>query len=413
MPEIMQEECVLRALLESSEEAVIEVSPEGRITRWNRGAERLYGYTEQEMRSLSLAQLVPIYEVPVIEALLQDLQRGEIRRSETSERIKKDGSCVCVAVRRTAIRDADGRARGVIESARALEPAESDSPAEKQLKLLVEQMPVMLWTTDRYLRITSNWGSGFELSRIGTGKLVGKTVQELLQYTDASAGPVTKHYDALQGRASRFEYKRGERVLDIQVEPLRSPEGETIGCLGVALDITERKRTEDQMLYQATHDALTGLGNYREFVTALEKEVRRADRGHHTFALMLLDLDGLKQINDRHGHLMGNRALRKLANAMREHCRTVDLAMRYGGDEFALLLVDADLPMTQHIADRIRECLRKDPEEPAVRASIGIASYPADGRTGQELLEAADQRLYRQKKTLIEEPTERSIAKTR
>jgi len=66
-------------------------------------------------------------------------------------------------------------------------------------------------------------------------------------------------------------------------EPLRS-EGETIGCLGVALDITDRKRSEQQVLYQATHDALTGLGNYREFVETLEREVRRADRGHHSFA---------------------------------------------------------------------------------------------------------------------------------
>jgi diguanylate cyclase (GGDEF)-like protein/PAS domain S-box-containing protein len=398
MPEIMQEECVLRALLESSEDAVIEVLPDGRIARWNRGAERLYGYSEAEMRTQSLTQLVPIYEVPVIEALLHGLQRGEIRRSETSERIRKDGSCVCVAARRTAIRDEDGRTRGMIESARALEPAESDSPAEKQLRLLVEQMPVMLWTTDRHLRITSNWGSGFQLSKIGPGKLVGRTVPEFLRCAEAGAGPVMRHYEALQGKASRFEYKRGERVLDIQLEPLRSPEGETIGCLGVALDITERKRSEEQVLYQATHDALTGLGNYREFVETLEREIKRADRAHHSFAVMLLDLDGLKQINDRNGHLAGNRALKRLANAMREHCRAVDIAARYGGDEFALVLIDADPAMAEQVAERIQACLRSEKEDPQLSASIGIASYPADGRTGHELLEAADHRLYAQKK---------------
>ncbi len=398
MPEIMQEECLLRALLESSEEAVIEVSPDGRIARWNRGAERLYGYSEEEMRTQSLAQLVPIYEVPVIEALLHDLRRGEIRRSETSERIRKDGSCVCVAVRRTTIRDEDGQTRGMIESARALEPAESDSPAEKQLRLLVEQMPVMLWTTDRHLRITSNWGSGFQLSKIAPGKLVGRTVPEFLRCEEVGAGPVMRHYEALQGKASRFEYKRGERVLDIQLEPLRSPEGETIGCLGVALDVTDRKRSEEQVLYQATHDALTGLGNYREFVETLEREVKRADRAHHSFAVILLDLDGLKQINDRSGHLAGNRALKRLANVMREHCRAVDIAARYGGDEFALVLIDADPAMAEQVGKRIRECLRREREDPPVSASIGIASYPADGRTGQELLETADQRLYAQKK---------------
>ena len=81
MSEIVVGETLLRALLESSEDAVVEVSPEGRIIRWNRGAERLYGYQEHEMREQSLAQLVPIYEVPVIEALLEDLQKGALRRS--------------------------------------------------------------------------------------------------------------------------------------------------------------------------------------------------------------------------------------------------------------------------------------------------------------------------------------------
>jgi len=191
---------LVRALLESSEDAIIEVSLDGKIVQWNRGAERLYGYREEEMREQSLAQLAPIYEVPVIEAVLHDLKRGEIRRSETSERLRKDGNCVSVAVRRTAIRDAGGRVQGMIECARALEPMDSDSPAEKQLRLLVEQMPVMLWTTDRHLRITSNWGSGFQLSKIGPGKLVGRTVPEFLRCGDAGAGPVMRHYEALQGR---------------------------------------------------------------------------------------------------------------------------------------------------------------------------------------------------------------------
>src|ERR1700758_3257424 len=101
MSEIVVGETLLRALLESSEDAVVEVSLEGRIIRWNRGAEKLYGYPEDEMREQTLVQLVPIYEVPVIEALLADLRKGALRRSETSERLRKDGSCVCVAVRRT------------------------------------------------------------------------------------------------------------------------------------------------------------------------------------------------------------------------------------------------------------------------------------------------------------------------
>ena len=151
------------------------------------------------------------------------------------------------------------------------------------------------------------------------------------------------------------------------------------------------------MLYQATHDALTGLANYREFVDALEREVKRADRSHNMFAVLLLDLDKLKQINDRNGHLAGNRALKRLANVMREHCRSIDIAARYGGDEFALVLIDADPAMAEQVAQRIQEGLLNEMEEPVLGVSIGLASYPADGRTGQELLEAADHRLYQQK----------------
>ena len=94
------------------------------------------------------------------------------------------------------------------------------------------------------------------------------------------------------------------------------------------------------------------------------------------------------------------RALKRLANAMREHCRAIDIAARYGGDEFALVLIDADPAMAEQVAQRIQEGLQNEGEEPSLGVSIGIASYVADGRSGQELLEAADLRLYQQRRRL-------------
>jgi diguanylate cyclase (GGDEF)-like protein len=148
------------------------------------------------------------------------------------------------------------------------------------------------------------------------------------------------------------------------------------------------------------------LANYREFMDRFEAEVRRADRSHHFFTLLLLDLDQLKRINDLHGHLSGNRALRRLAAVMKEHCRATDLAARYGGDEFAVLLIDSDRGMAEHVAQRIEQRLRSDLEKPMLSVSIGIGVYPDDGRTPAEIIEAADQRLYRRKKN----STERSLS---
>jgi diguanylate cyclase (GGDEF)-like protein len=272
------------------------------------------------------------------------------------------------------------------------------SAAEAQLPLLLEQMPAVLWTTDRTLRFTSNWGVGLVEAKIKPGELVGQTIHEYLKCQDPHAAPVAQHTQALNGLSSHFEYRHNNRAFEIHLGPLRAPSGEIVGCIGAGIDITDRKKNEDQIRYQATHDALTGLANYRGFVDTLEREVRRAERIHHSFAVLLLDLNELKRINDRFGHLAGDRALKRLSDLIQEHCRATDVAARYGGDEFAVVLIDADPGMARQIADRVEHALRSEKEQPALSVSIGIGVYPDDGRTVQGLLEAADQHLYKRKK---------------
>ncbi|HEY2460106.1 MAG TPA: diguanylate cyclase, partial [Candidatus Acidoferrum sp.] len=219
-----------------------------------------------------------------------------------------------------------------------------------------------------------------------------------LKCQDPYMTPVAEHSEALKGISSHLQYQRGNRYLELHLAPLRDPAGEIIGCIGAGIDITERKVSEDHARYQATHDALTGLANYREFVDTLEREVRRAQRSNHSFAVLLLDLDELKRINDRLGHLAGNRALKRLAAVMKQQCRSTDLAARYGGDEFAVVLFDSDPGMARQIAERIEAGLQHDQEEPSLRVSIGASVFPDHGRTAQELLEAADQNLYSKKR---------------
>lgn len=228
---------------------------------------------------------------------------------------------------------------------------------------------------------------------------MGRTLYDYLKCEDLKAAPIAQHADALRGVASYFEYRHRSRHFAVQLSPLRSASGEITGCVGVGIDITDRKRTEDQMRYQATHDALTGLANYREFIDTLERELRRAERSKHSFALLLLDLDELKAINDKYGHLAGNRALKRLSGVIREHSRATDVAARYGGDEFAVVLIDADPGMANRIAQRVESALRNDREQPTLSVSVGISVYPEDGRTAPELLQAADRHLYKRKKT--------------
>jgi diguanylate cyclase (GGDEF)-like protein/PAS domain S-box-containing protein len=393
-------EQVLAAILESAEEAIIGIALDGSIELWSHGAECLYGYTAAEVSGVRLVSLLPISEGPSLEALLEAAREGKMTGGETVERLHKSGAKLSVGLRRIAMRDERGVITGILEIGRATRQKTEDTPSETQLRLLVEQMPVLLWTTDQSLRITSNWGSGLQHSDVHAGDLVGRTVSEYLKCNDANGEPIGHHHAALRGESAHFEYKRKDRILDIHLDPLRAPSGETIGCIGVGLDITVRKKNEELVRYQATHDALTGLANYREFMDTLERELRRAERSRHSFTVLLLDLDELKRINDRLGHLAGNRALKRLATTIKDQCRSTDLAARYGGDEFAVLLIESDQGMAQQVMQRIETRVRDDKEEPPISVSIGMAMYPGDGQTAQDLLEAADRQLYRRKKTV-------------
>jgi diguanylate cyclase (GGDEF)-like protein len=260
------------------------------------------------------------------------------------------------------------------------------------------QMPGFHWTTDRNLFITAIWGKDFAARKIPLETVLGHSIGEFLGCAEPYHSPVSQHHDAVRGLPSQVEAVWKDRVLEIRLEPLRNLTGEITGCLASAVDITARKINEDEVHYQARHDALTGLANYREFIDRLEQEVRRAERSHNTFTILLLDLDGLKRINDIHGHLSGNRALQRLAAVMNEHCRSTDLAVRYGGDEFAVILIDSDQGMAEQVARRIETGLSTDLRKPALSVSIGIGIYPDDGRAAADLIESADRHLYRYKR---------------
>ena len=162
--------------------------------------------------------------------------------------------------------------------------------------------------------------------------------------------------------------------------------------------LLDNARLFEQVRQLAVSDSLTGLGNYRALLNAIESEIQRSSRSGRSFAMVLMDLDNLKQINDRHGHLVGSHAICRLGNVLRLHSRAIDTAARYGGDEFALVLPEAGAQAARRVAERIRERLSADGEYPNITVSVGTAVFPQDGRTVEELFDAADRNLYGMKR---------------
>ncbi len=154
----------------------------------------------------------------------------------------------------------------------------------------------------------------------------------------------------------------------------------------------------DQVSRMAASDSLTGLANHRRLFEALENEIQRSRRTNRSFSVLLFDLDDLKKINDRFGHLTGSRAIKRLGIVLRSNSRSIDTPARYGGDEFALVLPETGPREAEQTALRICERLLQDGEEPVISVSVGQAVYPQDGTSIEQLLAAADSALYRMKR---------------
>jgi diguanylate cyclase (GGDEF)-like protein len=161
--------------------------------------------------------------------------------------------------------------------------------------------------------------------------------------------------------------------------------------------ILDNLRLFGEVRQLAVSDPLTGLANYRRLIDVMDTEILRSSRSQRPFALVLFDLDGLKNINDQYGHLVGSRALCRVAAALRLHCRVIDTAARYGGDEFALVLPDTEASAAREVSRRICDRVAADPEPPPVSVSAGVAVHPRDGASIQSLLDVADRELYRDK----------------
>jgi diguanylate cyclase (GGDEF)-like protein/PAS domain S-box-containing protein len=198
-----------------------------------------------------------------------------------------------------------------------------------------------------------------------------------------------------------IEWKRKDHTslkVRLSGREVLSEQGELEAYEVIAEDITRQRDLEDHLRRQAASDPLTGLANYRHFVDVLDAEIKRSTRTNREFALLFFDLDGLKQINDRFGHMIGSQALCRFADVLCSCCRDIDTAARFGGDEFALVLPETSAKTANLVAQRICENVADDGKGPKLSVSVGVAVYPQDGLTIESLLCAADSALYSMKR---------------
>src|SRR5438309_9986359 len=216
----------------------------------------------------------------------------------------------------------------------------------------------------------------------------GKRAQLLGQRDQqGSVDPIEKEWKRKDGTGLKVRIS-GQEVMGEQ--------GEMNTYEVITEDVTKQRQLEDHLRQQAARDPLTGLGNYRHLAEVLDMEIKRSERTGREFALLLFDLDGLKQINDRYGHLTGSHAICRVADVL-SFCRDIDTPARYGGDEFAVVLPETGAEAANQVAQRICDSIANDGMGPLLSVSAGVAVYPHDGERIEALLRKADVAMYAMK----------------
>lgn len=187
------------------------------------------------------------------------------------------------------------------------------------------------------------------------------------------------------------------------ITAIRDDRGRLRNNVAMLIDITDARRAEDFVRHQAYHDALTGLPNRSLFMDRLRHQIAHAHRQKSCMAVLFVDLDGFKEINDELGHEVGDDLLKEAAERLRECVRESDTVARFGGDEFTVVVNDIEGPddaaeVARKMLDNIGRPFRLGADERRISASIGIALYPADSDDVMALLKAADQAMYQAKR---------------
>jgi diguanylate cyclase (GGDEF)-like protein/PAS domain S-box-containing protein len=289
----------------------------------------------------------------------------------------------------------------------------ADTAAEPQL-LALNSLAEAIIATDKDGRITFINPAAQVLTATEGGAANGKLLEEIVSLVDENdrrllSDPVHQALTSgapvnLSRRALLLSRNNGaERSIELSASPIRNADREVVGAVVLLHDVTEMRGLARQMSYQATHDALTGLINRREFERRLEEAIESGQRGDGQHVLCYLDLDRFKLVNDTSGHIAGDSMLREVAKLLRDAVRDSDTVGRLGGDEFGTLLVGCPLEKARQIADDVCRAVNdhrfvwKD-KIFNIGVSVGLVEISRESGTLEELLAAADTACYVAKK---------------
>lgn len=389
---------------------IAHVAADGRIVWANRRLCELLDRSAEELARMTVKQISHPEDATVTDAPRERLHAGEVPVVQVEKRyLRRDGTPVWTQVTIAVLRDGQGRPScdiAMMQDIGARKQAEFEWQRGRRLfHNLVELAADWYWELDAGLRFTS----------VG-GRRLGPRQREVLIGCSPWAIPGAVDdggWDELRGRLERrealrdFEYAyidgRGRRRhLWVCGEPQHEADGRFVGYRGVSRDITQRKETERQVQHQAAHDALTGLPNRARFGELLSYQLQAARRDGSRFAVLFVDLDHFKQINDRLGHAAGDQLLQAVAGRLRGCLRTSDVVARLGGDEFVMLVAglqqEADaVAVAGKVLAALGEPVLLQGQACRVTPSIGIAVFPEHGDEEGTLLSHADAAMYRAK----------------
>ena len=338
-------------LLDAVGQAVIATDPLGKVIYWNRAAESLYGWSVEEVMGRSIVEITPSEElVERADEIMTELTRGSSWTGEFTTR-RKNGTTFPALVTDTPVHDEQGNLVaiiGVSTNITEIKQTEELRRSEERFRLLVEKVKdYAIFMLDPEGCVNS-WNAGAErIKGYRSEEIIGRHFSVFYLPEDIERGHPEKELRLAQERGHCEEEglrvrKDGSRFwASVLITALVDEEGNLRGFSKVVRDITERKNMEERLEHQAFHDLFTGLPNRLLFMDRLKQTLRRANRQRkRKVAVLFMDLDNFKVVNDSLGHELGDQLLVAAVERLRHSLRPEDTLARFGGDEFTVLIED-------------------------------------------------------------------------